>query len=178
MIYPLVNNSERAFYVSKVSNRVFCKNSKSKTVNHLWNTMVNFRVQVIRTTGKNNTASTLCDDFFECLFTLLANFFTEFFLLSPGLFYCSLNCLAGKFRELRKHFFTKTFCKCFLVINRKEWIHVSNCRILAKLVYVVAENFRITCYDRTVIVISCSRVFLVLIRCTRIEYKLHAALQK
>ena len=63
---------------------------------------------------------------FKGIFTGFAYILAEFFLLCPRFFYSVVNCFAGKFWELRKHFFAKTFLQTRLIVNWKERIHVQN----------------------------------------------------
>ena len=133
---------------------------------------------MIRTTRKNDTVSASTNHLFKSSFSGFLSILTEFFLFFPGGFHSILNLLFRKSREFWQKLFAKTFCKTSLIINRKERIHIYNRRILTKFINVIAQNFRITCYDWTVIVISSPGIFLLFIRSTRIENEFTAPLNQ
>ena len=76
------------------------------------------------------------------------------------------------------HFFIKPLGKTFFIINRQKRIHINQFRILPQRVNVVPQNFRITCYNRTVVVITCAGIFLQFVRCAWIKDEFQPLLQK
>ena len=177
MVNPLVDDTQRAFNCTKVSKGIFCKYSKSKSIDHFWNTMINFWVKMIWTACKNNTVYSVCNDCFKSFLTSNLYIFTEFFLFSPGSFYCIHDLFKSQCWKVWMEFFKETVSQTLLVINRKEWIQIKNARILTESINIVAQNFWVACYNRTVVVVSCSCIFLLFIRCTWIENEFTSGLQ-
>ena len=129
---------------------------------------MNFRVDMVRTAGKYNTASSCLFQILNGLFALFLNIFTRLCQFFPG----SMGCCFDLFcRNIFKHF-DKTVCKdCF---RRKchERIHKFNARIF-QFVHIVLDILRIRRDDRTVVMIDCIRELITLIWYTGIENKFH-----
>ena len=178
MVYPLVNNAERTFNASELRNAVFSKYGKTECIYHFRNSVIYLWIKMIRTTGKDNSVSACTNHRFKSFFSGFLYVFAEFFLLVPCIFNSFFYLLFRKRREFRKHLFTQTLRKTFLIINRKERIHIKNVFVLPEFINIIPQNFRIACYNRTVIVISCAGIFLFFIRSTRIENKFYSLLKK
>ena len=56
MISPLVNDSYISLQMSQVSDAVLCKNRKSERIYHIRYTVIYFRVDMVRTSGKNDSS--------------------------------------------------------------------------------------------------------------------------
>src|SRR5574344_282784 len=178
MICPLVNNAQRAFYTAEMCNAVFCKYGKTETVNKFGNTVIDFRIKMIWTAGKNDSVGTAVDHLFKRVLSFLFNIFAELILLVPCIVYRIFNLLLCKRRKMRNKLFSKTLSKAVPVINRKERIPIEDRRILPECINIVAQYFRIARNNRAVVMIARTRILLMFIRSTRIEYEFHAAFNK
>ena len=66
MVHPLIGYDQRTFRLCQVRYRIFCKHSDAVGINELWNAVVNFRVKMVWTTCKHDTARMIflkvCED--------------------------------------------------------------------------------------------------------------------
>ena len=155
--------------MAEVSNRIFSKYSNSVAVDHIRDSMVDLRIDMIRTACKNDSAASC---FFQVPESFLA-FFLHIAVYSGQLipcFMCSCFYLGG--RNVRE-FFHKPVGQDFLGGKGHERIAESDGWIV-KLVHVILDIFRIGSNDRAIVMVDCIRELISLIRDTWVEDKFHA----
>ena len=64
------------------------------------------------------------------------------------------------------------FSQTLFIINREERVHKQDIFVLTQCLNVITQYFRITGYDWTIVMVTSTRVFLLLIRSTWIKNKL------
>ena len=118
MVDPLVYNAHGAFNASEVGNAVFRKDCKSQPVYHFRDSVIDFGVNVIGTTGKHNAASAGADDFFKRFLSGFLRLLAEFLLFLP----CGVNCVSNlqlsQCWKMNVQFFVQAFGKPLFIINR------------------------------------------------------------
>ena len=168
MVHPLVIDTDGAFQMTKVCNGIFGKYGDSVTVDHIRDTMVDLRVNMVWTACKDDSAAS---GFFQVLQSFLA-FFLDVCMDSckffPGFMCGSFDFSSRNVRE----FFHKTVSQNLLGSKCQERIAEGDGRIV-KFVHIVLDVFRIGSNDRAVVVVDCIRELVALVRDARIEDKLH-----
>ncbi len=91
MVHPLVYNQHRTVDLSKVADTVFGKDGNTVGTNHIRDTMVNLRVDMVRATGKYDAQTAGFFQIFEGFFPLFADVFFLPKLFCPGVFYSLAN---------------------------------------------------------------------------------------
>ena len=168
VIHPLVVDTDGTLQMSKVCNGVFGKYGDSVAVDHIRDTVVDFRVNMVWTACKNDSAA-------AGFFQVLQGFFTLF--LDIHMYGCKFfpGFMGGSFylggRNVRE-FFHKAVCKDLFGSKCQERVAESDGRIV-KFVHIVLDVFRIGSNDRAVVVVDCIRELVALVRDARIEDKLH-----
>ena len=71
MIHPLVIDADRTLNVCQMGNGILCENSKSVAVNKIRDTVMDFRVNMVRTPCQDNAPA-------PCFFQVFQSFFTLF----------------------------------------------------------------------------------------------------
>ena len=77
MIHPLVIDTDRTLNVCQMGNGILCENSKSVAVNKIRDTVMDFRVNMVRTACQDNAPA-------PCFFQVFQSFFTLFLNISAG----------------------------------------------------------------------------------------------
>ena len=77
MIHPLVIDADRTLNVCQMGNGILCENSKSVAVNKIRDTVMDFRVNMVRTPCQDNAPA-------PCFFQVFQSFFTLFLNISAG----------------------------------------------------------------------------------------------
>ena len=171
MVHPLVNNTDRTLESSRNGDTVLTENGKTEGVDHLRNTVMDLRIRVIRTAGKNNTL-------LACPFEILDDFLTFSSDIRLVLVVLLVSCGNGLYglclcnAEISKRD-RELLGKGVIVIERQERIEIRDSLIL-DILEVIADNFRIGSYDRAVKVVTGLFVLMTLIRNIRIEDRLDA----
>ncbi len=169
VVHPLVYYAQRPLDCTQLSDRILREYGKPESVNHFRNTMIDFRVKVVRTACKHNSVCTAADYLLNRLLSGSLNVTLEFLLLFPGLVNRILYLFLCESLEMRQKFLRKSFGKTDLVVDGKEGVHKEKISVLTHTVHIVSKHFRIRSHDRTVVVVSGSRILLFFIRGTGIE---------
>jgi len=130
--------------------------------------MMNFRINMIRTTGKNDSSTSRLFQVPKGFFSLLLHILTHLCKFFPC---CMCRCFDLFCRNILKHFNQAIRQNCFCRKCHKR-IHKFNARIF-QFIHVVLDIFCIRCNDRAVVMIYCIWKFITLIWHTWIENKLH-----
>ena len=158
--------------MSQVTDRVLGKDCNTITVDQIRDTMMDFRINMVWTSCKDNTSSACFFQISKCLFTFFLHIFTCLCQFFPC---CMCCCLYFFCRNILKHLY-QTVCKNCLCGKCKERIHKGDLRV-TKFIHVIFDIFRIGGNDRTVIMVYCIRKFVSLIRDTWVENKFYTFLQ-
>ena len=168
MIHPLVIDTDWTLYFCKMRNRILCKYRNTITVDQIRDTMMDFRVDVIRTACKDDSSSS---GILKVLKSLLALFLHIFTCLGK-FFPCRMSCcLYFLCRNILKYLY-QTVCQDRFGRKCHKRIHKLDARIF-ELIHIVLDVFCIRSNDRAVIMVDCIRELISFIRNTRIENKFH-----
>ena len=168
MIHPLVVDTDGTFQMSKVCNGVFGKYGDSVAVDHIRDTVVDFRINMVWTACKNDSAAA---GFFQVLQGFLPLFLDirmygcKFF---PGLMGSSFDLGSRNILE----FFHKAVCQDILGSKCQERVAEGDGWI-TELVHIVLDIFRIGSNDRTVIMVDRIRELVAFVRDAWVEDKFH-----
>ena len=178
MIHPLVGYNNRTLHFRKVGNGIFCQHGKIVGANQLRDTVVNFRIGVIRTTGKDNPSVPGLLHPHQGFFSLFLYISSRLKKLFPSKMGGISNFLFRKipFLKLLADFFNRPVSgrlhgvfnllrmdknlsqligKNLLVGEGEEGLHKENA-LLLEIFYIVFNVFRIGSNHGAVIVITCS----------------------
>ena len=193
MVHPLVCDYGRTFYLSEMRYRVFGKHRKIVAGDKFRNSMVDLRVNMIRSSRKNYSAMSGVLHPANGFLTLFLHILMGTFQFEPCLVSSSPDFFFSNIPGL-KLFYYLIFGKFtyrsdgmldlvsvdkypdqlirtdFLIRKSKEWLHKHN-RVIFQTFNIILDVFRIGSNHRTVIMISCFRCFISLIRYARIEYE-------
>ena len=129
---------------------------------------MNFRIDVIRTSCKNNTTFSCLLQILQSFFSFAANVISHVFQFFP----CSMGCSGNLcFWNICK-FFYQTFGNSCLVGQSQERIFEHDGWIV-EFVYIIFNILRIRGNNRTVVVVDGIRKFIPLVRNTGVENKFH-----
>ena len=151
-----------------MGNRVLRQHAQSVGVDHIRDTVMDFRIDVVRTAGKHDASASV---FFHILKRFLA-FFLHIASCSAKLFPSGMNSSTDFILRQTGELFDKTIGKHLFTRKRKERIAERN-GIVLQLVHVVFDIFRIRGNDRAVVVVDGFRELGALVRDTRVEDELH-----
>ena len=168
VVHPLVVYAQRPFDRSKVGDRILGQDGNVVGGNHIRDSMVNLRVNMIRTSGENNAVMMGFLHPFEDFPSLLAYFIADIRHLNPSGVAGLADLLFGNVMED----LYQLVCQGLLRGHGQERIHEVDGRIL-QLVDVVLDVFGVRGNDRAVVVIYGFREFLTFIGNTWIENILH-----
>ena len=129
--------------------------------------MVDLRINVVRTTCKDNAFLAGFLQILKNLFTLLLNIASRSILLIPRFLCSSENVLLRNIKFLLE-FFYKLVCQDLLGSERHERIHELDV-VLLQFFHVVLDVLCIGSYHRAVVMVACTGHFFTLVRNTRIE---------
>ncbi len=169
MIHPLVIDAERTFYRCKVRDGILREHSHIVGVDHLRNTVVNLRVDMIRTTREDNAVMTCLFHPFEYFLALPAHLIAHGSHLFPAGVAGFTNFLFRKIGEDADQTVGEDLFRC----ERKERIHECNI-IFFQMIHVVFDILRIACDNRTVVMVHGIGKLFPLIWQTRIPDGLYA----
>ena len=110
MVHPLIHNYKRSLRLTQMTYAVLCKYSKTIACNQLRNSVINLRIQMIRTPCKYNTSGIGIIKVFYSLFTLSSDILCNQFKFKPRLMTGNPDLLCRNIRE----FLDKLGCYCFL----------------------------------------------------------------
>ena len=126
MIHPLVIDTDRTLYFCQMRNRILCKYSNAIAVDQIRDTMMDFRVNMVWASCKDNTMA-------SCIFQIFQGFFPFFLYIAacsshflPALMHSSFDFFC---RDILK-FLYQTICQNFLRSKCKERIAEGNGRII------------------------------------------------
>ena len=94
MIHPLVDYTYRSLKSAGSCNSVFRKHCKAKGVDHLWDAVIDLRIDVIRPACEDNTLHSLLFHLLQDLNALVADVFLEVEILFS-------TCFNGSFSFLK-----------------------------------------------------------------------------
>ena len=135
--------------------------------------MVDFRVNMVRTTSYNNTSHIIFFNILYCFLALFTHIFSKSLFFSPSSLCSLFNLILWNISKNFSH----SVCKYFF--RAKSYKRISKIYVVISDFFNIIFNvFWITCYNRTVIVVICTTYFLMFISYTRIEYKLNAVIYK
>ena len=167
VIHPLIHDIERSFYFVQMRDRIFCQDGNIIGVDQLRQSVIDLRVRVIRTSGKNNSAIAGFIQKLDRLFTFTTHIFSACSKFQP----CFVNSSADLICGNRK-FFTKLFNqsgrKRLFTLERHKRMHKINFSGYDRI-HVIFDIFRIGSYDRTVVVVVGFFKFISFVRDTRIK---------
>ena len=169
MVHPLVIDTDRTFNFCQMRNRILRKHRNTITIDQIRNTMVDLRINMVRTTCKNNSSSAGIFKILKSLLALRLYILTHLCKLFPCRMCC---CFYFISRDILKHLY-QTVCQNCLRCKCHKRIHKPNIRVL-EFIHVILDVFCIGSNDRAVIMIDCIRKLITLIRHARIENKFHA----
>ena len=168
VVHPLVIDTERTLERCQMGNRVLRQHAQSVGVDHIRDTVMDFRIDVVRTAGKHDASAA---GFFHILKRFLA-FFLHIASCSAKLFPSGMNSSTDFILRQTGELFDKTIGKHLFTRKRKERIAERN-GIVLQLVHVVFDIFRIRGNDWAVVVVDGFRELGALVRDTRVEDELH-----
>ncbi len=173
VIRPLIDDAKRPLDAAQMRDAVFGKNRKSQIVYEFGNAVIDFGIEVIRTTCEHDAVCAAPDRFFDRFDTLLFRIAPELFLFRPRFVHRARDALFRQFRKVRNELFGQAHGEAVFIVNRQKRIHVQNGRVLPERIDIVAQHFGIACDDGTIIVIARSRIFLQFVGRTGIENKFY-----
>ena len=168
VVHPLVIDTERTLERCQMGNRVLRQHAQSVGVDHIRDTVMDFRIDVVRTAGKHDASAA---GFFHILKRFLA-FFLHIASCSAKFFPTGMDSSTDLILRQTGELFDKAVSKHFFTRKRKERIAEGN-GVILQLVHVVFDVLCIRGNDRAVVVVDGFREFGALIRDTRIENELH-----
>ena len=119
MVHPLIHDNKRAFQIPQMGNGIFCQYTHTVGSNHFRNTVIDFRINMVWTTGQHDTAAMVFFHIFQYFFALLLHLQTGHCKFFPAFGY---GITYFGFRNME--FFLKTvyelFGKDFFVCKRHE----------------------------------------------------------
>ena len=157
----------------QMRNRVFRQNCDTIGGNQLWNTMVNLIVNMIRTTGENNTMFTVCLQPGNGFFTFSIHSLTCLCQFLPSKL-CSFFDLGS--RDLRKCF---NQLRSYGVHTGESHERIAEINMFtAQFFHIILDIFRIRGNDRTVIMVIGIRELISFIWDCRIENEMYTLLNQ
>ena len=171
VVSPLVTNDSGSFHIAHMSHAVFCQNSDMETCDQFGDTVIDFRVCVVRSACQNDTCHTFFTDIFQGFFTLFMHIAAEVIPFIPCRF-CRIFyfCCCAAFGN---EFFCQSFYNSLQIIEGQEGIHESDISFL-QIFHIVFDIFVIGCNDRAVIVVICRCAVTSFVNDTRVENCFHA----
>ena len=151
-----------------MGNRILSKDCDSVAVDQIRDTVVDLRVNVVRTSCKDNSSSSCFLQILKSLLALFLNVLMYGIHFFPGFVSC---CFHLSSRDIRENL-SEALGHDFLGGQCQEWVHKGNGRIM-KLVHVVLNVLCIGGNDRTVVMVDCVREFVALVRNAGVENKFH-----
>ena len=176
MIHPLIGNDERTVRFGQMGDGILCQHCKAIRSDQLRNTMVDLFINMVRTSGKDNTFHMVLLHVSQGHLTVALNRSVDKFKLFPGL-------LDGFFdltrvnTEACSKLFNKTFFQMTFTFKSHERIHKQNGRI-SQFFNVILDILSIRSNNRAVVIVGGTFCFLALIRNTWIEDEFHIMLQQ
>ena len=105
-----------------MGDRILCQHSKSIRCNEFWNSVVNLFINMVGTSGKNDSFFVVLTQVSKSLLALFLHIFMSIIKFLPGLGNSSPD-FAWINTELLADFFRKTFLQMLLALKCHEWIH-------------------------------------------------------
>ena len=124
MVGPLVHNEKRALHLSEMAYAVLSKNGNTVRADHIRNTVVDFRVDMVRTSGKHNAVSSGFFKVFKSFFALLADVFANLFKFFVAVTGSNADFLLGN--ALLRKMLNQTVRKNLLRLKGKEFVLVND----------------------------------------------------
>ena len=178
MIRPLIDDAKRPLDAAQMRDAVFGKDREPQIVYQFGNTVIDFGIEVIRTTCEHDAVCAAPDRFFDRFDTLFFRIAPKLFLFRPRFVDRARDALFRQFRKVRDKLFGQAHGQTVFIVNRQKRIHVQNGSVLPQRIDIVAQHFGIACDDGTIIVIARSRIFLQFVGRAGIENKFYTLLQK
>ena len=194
MVHPLVGYNNRSLHFRKVGNGILGQYGKVIRSNQLRDAVVDFRITVVRTAGKDDTSVTGLFHPHKGFFSLFFNILSGLQKLFPGKMGCISDFLLRKIPlfKLFADFFdgpvpgrfhgifnllrvyknlSQLIRKNLLIRKGEEGLHKENALFL-EIFHIVFDIFRIGSYHGAIVVVSRARSFVSFVRNTRIENEL------
>ena len=161
VVHPLISYNKRPFHLAQVTDRVLCENCKSVRGDKLRNAVVNLRIHMVGTSGKNNAV--------PVMLLQPCNGFLALFLHIPAagqklLPACMSSLLNFNGRNLifPAEFYNQLLCQNLFTGKGKERIHKAN-MVFRQLLHIVFDVFCVRGNHGAVVMVSCIRSFIPLI---------------
>ena len=195
MIDPLIEDSNRSREFCHAANRILGQHNHSLLIDDIVNAVIDFRIQVIRTAGKNDPRYLLRFHVSQCIHPQLLNVLLKNAVrFASGLHGIRNRCSGEVHRKqmvlpvvlqiiILHHILNtifvdltfpgKEFCHfahetTVVIVRHKRVIEFHS--LLAEVIcHVLVDNFRICSDNRTVVMIWCSNIFLMFVVDARIE---------
>ena len=172
VIHPLIGYNKGALNLCQVRNAVLSQYGDAIRGDQLRNTVVDLLVNMVWTSGQDDTLHMIVTEIFNRFFALIFHILTGFGKLIPGGFNRCLNFLRTDIRCLTK-LLSHSLNNMFFIIQGKEGIHKLN-MFGFQLLHIVFNIFRIRSNNWTVVMIIGTFHLVPLIRNAWIEDKIHA----
>ena len=167
VIDPLIINTQRPLRFEVCGQAVFCENCQSIGGNQLRYTVVDLRINMVRSAGKHNSASALFRHFLQASFTFSLYIALCFTLFRPCCVYSCPYLMSRDVPFLRTGL-DEAVCRCFFVgqgNKRPDDMLVP----FGDFLYIVLKVLRIRHHNGTVKMILCTARLLMFIENTGIE---------
>ena len=116
MIHPLVIDTKRTLQWCQMRNRVFGQYGDSVGINHIRDTMMDLRINVVRTTCQNDAASSGFFHIAKGFFSLSADIVSHMFQFCPRSMCRFQNFFFRKIGE----FLHQALCSCLFIRQSQE----------------------------------------------------------
>ena len=173
MIHPLIRYNQRPFRLSQMGYGIFGKDSQAVGGDQFRNSMIDFRIQMIGPSCKDNT---LCTRFFHIrkdFLTFSLNIFSGSGHFRPALFRRPEHFF---FRQLGK-FFDQFLFGNFQISESHKWI-AQDCFAAADFIHIILDVFRIGGDDRAVVMIAGIRRLISFVKESGIEDEVNTLLNQ
>ena len=126
MIHPLVIDTKRTFQRCQMRHRILSQYSDSVGINHIRDTMMDLRIYMVGTTGKNDTASSGFFHITKGFFSLSADIVSHMLQLHP----CRMSSFQNFFFWKIRKFLYQALGGCLFVCQSQERIAEGDGRII------------------------------------------------
>ena len=175
MIHPLVKNTKRPRQLCHRSHRILCQDHHIKRCDDLIDAVVDFRIQMIRSSRQNDGFFTMSSGISQRFLTLLMNIRLESGIFSTSHLDGFPNFITGDTICLKLHL-VKLPLQLRVIIVRQERMTERHLIFMENIIHISCDHFRIRCHDRAVVVIRRITVFLAFIVDARVEDPVHILL--
>ena len=172
MVHPLIHDIQRAFYLMKMGDGVLCQYCNIVGCDQFRESMVDFRVNMIRTSRQNDTTVAGLIQETNRLLSFRSHVLTAGCKLLPCFMYSRTDLCIRK-RKFLPEFVNQTVRDCILTFKVQERMDKINFSMHDRI-HIVLNIFRVGSNDRAVIMVVRISKFFPLIRDGRIENVLYS----